>query len=269
MNFALTLRFLTGKETMKKRELVLISILTVIIAVMDITGIPGVFFIDIHIADIEPVYFALMINHIFIGIIAFLFLKFLCPEWRLGVTTQKLSFGLKKYGAIGVIAAVIGLIAFYVGLMPFDFQPSAAKVIVEGVVYYIGVAVIEELYVRGLLLNIIEKLFYKNQSNTLIAVVLSSLIFGLGHIFGALGQSALVIVSRVIWTVGMGLFFGMIYKKTNNLWLPVIIHFLINVCALPYCFSSVSGYADLTLYIMLPTYILLGTYSLIELKNRT
>lgn len=253
---------------MKKQELILISILAVVIAVMDITGIPGVLCIDIHIADIEPVYFALMVNFIIIGIIAFLFIKFFCPEWRLGFTMQKLSFGIKKYGAIGVLAAVIGFIAFFVGLMPFDYQPSAAKVIVEGIVYYIGVAIIEELYVRGLLLNIIEKLFYKNQNSTLIAVVLSSAIFGLGHIFGALGQPTLVIVSKVIWTVGMGLYLGMIYKKTNNLWLPVIIHFLINVCALPYCFSSVSGYADLTLYIILPTYILLGIYSLVKLKNR-
>ncbi|MDE6596263.1 MAG: CPBP family intramembrane metalloprotease, partial [Oscillospiraceae bacterium] len=78
----------------------------------------------------------------------------------------------------------------------------------------------------------------------------------------------LTIISKVIWTIGMGMFFGMIYKKTDNLWLPIIIHFLINVCALPYCFSSVSGYADLTLYIIIPAYILLGIYSLIELKRK-
>lgn len=33
---------------MKKSELVLISILTVLIAVMDITGMPSVFFVNIH-----------------------------------------------------------------------------------------------------------------------------------------------------------------------------------------------------------------------------
>lgn len=251
----------------KKRELILISILTVIIAVMDITGIPSVFFVNIHIADIDPIYFALMVNFLIIGVIAFLFLKYLCPEWQLGFTAKGLTDRLKRYGLIGAITAVMGFAAFYVGLKPFDRQPSAAKVLVEGVIYYIGVAIIEELYVRGLLLNIIEKLFYKKQNSTLIAVILSSAVFGLGHIFGTLGQPLLTIISKVIWTVGMGMFFGMTYKKTNNLWLPIIIHFLINVCALPYCFSSLNGYADLTLYIIVPVYILLGVYSIIEIKK--
>ena len=175
--------------------------------------------------------------------------------------------GFKKYGIIGVLVAIAGFIAFYVGLSPFDRQPSIEKVLIEGVVYYIGVAIIEELYVRGLLLNLIEKMMAKNKNSTLIAVVLSAVIFGVGHIFGVLNQPLLVIVSKVVWTIGMGIFFGMVYKKTNNLWLPIIIHFLINVCALPYCFSSVNGYANLTLYIVVPTYIILGIYSFIELKK--
>lgn len=252
---------------MKRRELILIAVLIVLIAIMDITGIPSAFFINIEIADIEPFYFTLMVNFIFIGVIAFLFIRKLCPEWKLGFTTKGLADGLKRYGLIGIVTALIGFVAFYVGLKPFDRQPSVAKVLIEGVIYYIGVAIIEELYVRGLLLNLIEKLFLKNKNSTTIAVVLSSVIFGLGHVFGVMNQSLLVIVSKVIWTIGMGMFFGMIYKKTNNLWLPIIIHFLINVCALPYCFSSINGYADLTLYIVLPTYLLLGAYSLLALKK--
>ena len=125
-----------------------------------------------------------------------MYLKILCPNWRLGLGKIGLVDGLKKYGVIGVVIALVGCVAFYVGLMPFDRQPSVAKVLVEGVVYYIGVSIIEELYVRGLLLNLIEK-----------------------------------------------------------------------VCALPYCFSNISGYADLTLYIVVPAYIILGIYSLIELKK--
>lgn len=258
-----------GEQFVKKekRELILISILTVVIAIMDITGIPSAFFVNIHIFDIDPIYFTLMINFLLIGIISFLFIKYLCPEWRLGFTIKGLAVGLKRYGIIGAIAAVIGFAAFCIGLQPFDRQPSAAKVLVEGVVYYIGVAIIEELYIRGLLLNLIEQLFYNKKNSTLTAVILSSVIFGFGHIFGTLGQPLIVIISKVIWTVGMGLFFGTIYKKTDNLWLPIIIHFLINVCALPYCFSSVNGYAELTLYIIVPTYIFLGIYSLIELTG--
>lgn len=252
---------------MKKREIILISVLTVLIAFMDISGIPSVLFVDIQVSDIEPIYFALMINFLLIGLIASLCLKFLCSKWELGLNKNGFAYGLKRYGLIGFSVALIGLMAFYVGLMPFDKSPSLEKVIIEGVVYYIGVALVEELYIRGLLLNLIEKLFSKKGNATFIAIVLSSTIFGIGHIFGTLGQPILVIISKVIWTIGMGLFFGMVYKKTGNLWLPILFHFLINVCALPYCFSTISGYADLTLYIILPTYILLGGYSIMLLKK--
>lgn len=57
----------------------------------------------------------------------------------------------------------MGFVAFFVGLFPFDEHPSVANVIVEGVVYYVGVAVVEEFYVRGLLLNLIEKVFIKKK----------------------------------------------------------------------------------------------------------
>lgn len=252
---------------MKKRELVFIAILTVLIAFMDISGIPSALFFNIQIADIEPVYFSLMINLLVIGVIAFLYLKLLCPGWKLGLGKETLATGLKKYGVIGVAVALAGFAAFLIGSLPFDSHPSAAKVIVEGVVYYIGVAIVEELYVRGLLLNFLEKVFAKRKNSALLAIVLSAVIFGLGHIFGSLGQPLLVIVSKVVWTVGMGIFFGMVYQKTGNLWVSTIFHFLVNVCALPYQFSSNSGYANVTLYIIVPVYIVLGIYSILELRK--
>ncbi len=252
---------------MHKREFIYIAVLTLAVAFMDITGIPSVFFVNIQVADIDPVYFTLMVNFLIIGVTACLFLRILCPKWEIGFRKKGLIDGFKKYGIIGVLVAIAGFIAFYVGLSPFDRQPSIEKVLIEGVVYYIGAAIIEELYVRGLLLNLIEKMMAKNKNSTLIAVVLSSVLFGVGHIFGVLNQPLPVIVSKVVWTIGMGIFFGMVYKKTNNLWLPIIIHFLINVCALPYCFSSVTGYVNLTLYIVVPAYIILGIYSFMELKK--
>lgn len=247
---------------MNKKELVIIGILTILLAFMDISGLPSGLFINIEVLDITPFYFTLMFNFIIIGIIAFLTLKYLCPNWKLGLTRNNLKSGLKKYGMVGIVVGIISGIAFYIGLKPFNYSPTIWKVLIEGIIYYIGVAIVEELYVRGLLLNLIEKLCFKKENNTMIAIILSSVIFGLGHIFGVIGQPILIIITKVIWTIAMGMYFGTIYKKTNNLWLPIILHFIINVCALPYCFTTTTTYPDISLYIILPTYLLLGIYSI-------
>lgn len=253
---------------MRKKELIIISILTILLAFMDISGLPSALFLNIKISDITPFYWTLMLNFIIIGAIAFLILKYLCPNWKLGFNKNGLKNGFKKYGTVGIVVGVISGIAFYIGLKPFNSHPTIWKVLIEGIIYYIGVAIVEELYVRGLLLNLIEKLCCKRKNNTIIAIILSSVIFGLGHIFGVLGQPILIIITKVIWTIAMGMYFGIIYKKTNNLWLPIILHFIIDVCALPYCFTSITTYPNISLYIILPTYILLGIYSLYIMKEK-
>lgn len=188
---------------MKNKELIIISILTVLIAFMDISGLPSIFLINIEVLDITPVYFSLMLNFVIIGIIAFLTLKYFCPNWKLGLSKKGLIVGLKKYGILGIIVGIITGIAFYIGLRPFNYNPTIWKVLIEGIIYYIGVAIVEELYVRGLLLNLIEKICYKKRNNTIIAIIISSVIFGLGHIFGVLGQPILVIITKVVWTIAM------------------------------------------------------------------
>lgn len=253
---------------MRKKELIIISILTILLAFMDISGLPSALFLNIKISDITPFYWTLMLNFIIIGAIAFLTLKHLCPDWKLGFNKNGLKNGFKKYGSVGIVVGVISGIAFYIGLKPFNSHPTIWKVLIEGIIYYIGVAIVEELYVRGLLLNLIEKLCCKRKNNTIIAIILSSVIFGLGHIFGVLGQPLLIIITKVIWTIAMGMYFGTIYKKTNNLWLPIILHFIIDVCALPYCFTSITTYPNISLYIILPTYILLGIYSLYIMREK-
>lgn len=249
------------------KEKILIACLTILIAFMDVTGIPCSLLFNIQINDIEPIYFSLMINFILIGIISYFYLKLLCPKWEIGFGKVRFLTKFKKYYIIGIIISFIGFVAFLVGLLPFDNHPSIAKVIIEGIVYYIGVAIIEEFYIRGLLLNLIEIIFAKKKNCTLIAVISSAVIFGIGHIFGTLNQPIIVIISKVIWTIGMGVFLGMVYKQTKNLWVPIIFHFLINIGALPYQFSTIKGYTNITLYIIVPAYIILGIYSICELQK--
>lgn len=58
------------------------------------------------------------------------------------------------------------------------------------------------------------------------------------------------------------MYFGVIYCKTRNLWLPIALHLFIGICALPYCFTTTAGYPTASLLILVPVYVLLSVYGL-------
>ncbi len=247
--------------------LVAVGVLAILVAFMDISGLPSALFVDVQLADIDPMYFALLVNFVIISALVYVSLRLFVPDWKLGLTSAGFASGLRRFAIPGVLAGVVSAMAFCVGL-PFDSVPSVWKVMIEGIVYYAGVAIVEELYIRGLLLNLIEELACKNPNRTNIAIVASAVIFGLGHIPGVIGMGALVVAFKVASTVGMGLFFGMVYKKSGNLWVPIVLHWFIDVCALPYCFTTFSGYATISLVILLVTYIALGAYSIAVMAKK-
>jgi membrane protease YdiL (CAAX protease family) len=250
------------------KKLIIPILLTLIVAFMEISGLPSVALFDISFKDVDPFIFPLMVNFLMIGIIVAIAFKMLSIDFSLGFKKAGLKAGLKKYAWIGVVAGILSFVAFFVGLYPFNYRPTIWKIIFEGIVYYIGVGIIEELYVRGLFLNILENLFKNRQNKTQIAIMISSIVFGLGHVPGMIGMGVFVIAFKVISTIGMGLYFGMIYKKTSNLWVPIIMHTFIDICALPYCFTTYKGYPDISLGILVCIYVLLGGYSIYAISHR-
>lgn len=237
-------------------------------AVMNISGLPATLFVNIEVLDIQPYYFSLMVNFFLTALVFFIGWRVYYPNWSFGLGCNSFVAGIKKYGLSGILIFAVSSFAFCVGLYPFDFEPTIPKVLIEGFIYYIGVAIVEELYVRGLLLNIIEKLFGKNKKATIYAIVISSVIFGAGHIWGTLGSSLLTIISKVIWTIGLGLYLGSIYKRTNNLWVPIVLHLMIDFCAWPFCFSTTPPYPEVSLWILLITYLGVGIYGFYLMLNK-
>lgn len=246
----------------KKKVPISAVILTLLMTFMEMTGIPCALFLNIHILDINPIYFALMLNFIIAFIICWLWKRFLCKEWSFGLHKQGVVDGCKKYTLPVLIATILVAIAFCVGLVPFDNTPTALRVIIEGIVYYIGVAIMEELYLRGLLQNILEKCLGNRKNASLYAVLIASVLFGLGHIFGALSQPVPTIICKTIWAIALGVCFGAVYVNTRNLWVPIILHFIINLCGIPFCFSTSTSYPTVALITCLVLYSLLAIYSL-------
>ena len=252
---------------MNKKTKVILTILCLVIAFMDISGLPGVL-LKINIADVDQYIIPLMFNFIIIGIFAIVVLKLFKISYNFGFSANGLREGLKRYAIPGIIAGVLSFIAFFIGLFPFDYKPTIWKILIEGVLYYIGVGIVEEFYVRGLFLNIVEAFADKKENKTEIAIIVSSVVFGLGHIPGMLGMGMLIILFKVVSTIGMGLYFGTIYKKTGNLWVPIIMHSFIDICALPYCFTQNMRYEMISLIILVITYVALALYCINLLFNR-
>lgn len=252
----------------EKRELIAASVITIIMTFMNISGLPATLFVNIQLADVSPFYFSLMANFVLTAVVFFIGWKMFYPSWVFGLGYKGLGFGLRKYVFSGILAFALSSVAFYIGLQPFDYTPTLTKILIEGFIYYIGVAIIEELYIRGLLLNIIEKLFFGTKNPTVYAIISSSIIFGIGHIFGTLGSSLLTIVCKVTWTIGLGFYLGAIYKKTNNLWLPIILHAIIDFCAWPFCFSTTPPYPEVSLWILLVIWLAFGGYGIFIMLNK-
>ncbi len=246
------------------KEIIFASIICLAMTVMDITVFPAALFINITVSDITPQIFTVMINQWIIIAISFLAIRFLCPQLFKQIGFTNIKSGFHSFWLPILILIIASALACSLGQIgSYNNTPSAEKIIVEGLVYYIGVGIIEELYIRALLLNIIERLAYKTKHATLIAIIVSSVLFGLGHIFGMIGQKALNIVCKVIFTIMLGIIFGVVYKKTNNLWLVAIAHVFVDFCGgLVFCFVSPVDYAVPTLIAIDVSYFAIALYLL-------
>ena len=243
-----------------KSKTVVVVILTLIMTFMEMSALPAALFCNIEIKDINPIYFTLMLNFLLAFALCWLCKKFLIKDWQFGLQCKGILTGLRKYGLPAVIATAMVTIAFCIGLAPFDNKPTIWRVVVEGIVYYIGVGIMEELYLRGLLQNMIEKWFGRRNNATLYAILIASVLFGIGHIFGALGQPLVTIIAKTVWATALGVYFGAVYVVSKNLWVPIILHLIINLCGIPFCFSTSNQYPAIALVTCLVSYILLGIY---------
>ncbi|MDR0812924.1 MAG: CPBP family intramembrane metalloprotease [Oscillospiraceae bacterium] len=252
-----------------KHRIAIPLVLTLLIAFMDVFGFPLAPLIKIEAADINPIYFALIGNQIFAILLCLALVKLLYPKWPLYLGTAGLWKGVKSFGILVAVSAIIAFAAFYLGLNPFDNSPTAMRVIIESVIYNISLAIIEELYVRGLLQNTLRGAFAKSRRGALYAVLLSSAIFGVGHIPGSIGQPVLVVIGQVLWTFGLGVFLGAVYTKTKNLWCAVLFHFAFNLAGVLYCFTTQTGYPTISLAILIPLFVLLGVYGAVSLAKES
>lgn len=97
--------------------------------------------------------------------------------------------------------------------------------IVKAIFYYgLSAGIVEELVFRSVLMTALEKRF-----NKMIAVVIPSMLFGIGHVIGR-DLSPLSIIYLFIAGTSVGIMFSLVVYASKTIWSSIFIHTLWNIC---------------------------------------
>jgi len=119
--------------------------------------------------------------------------------------------------------ALVEAFAFFAGIN----DEITMKIFVILVLFTIGVGINEEIYYRGLILKLLK------MRGTKYAILVSSIIFGVAHVFNALaGNDFLYIILQIIFAALFGFVSAEITVLTKSLIIPIIWHALHDLLAI-------------------------------------
>lgn len=134
---------------------------------------------------------------------------------------EKFSKGL-FYGLFYIIGSVM-FVLFFSGIASFKFNAFSLLNLFVGC-FLVGVA--EEFLCRGWLLNEFLERYGDSKKGVWYSIIISGFIFGLMHLGNiyTIGQDIPTTISQVLTAAGTGIFLGLIYYKTKNIWSVIFLH---------------------------------------------
>lgn len=154
----------------------------------------------------------------------------ICVCFLLG-NSDNIQFHKKGIG-IGILLgwpfiadAVYGFITSYTSLDKNSISfPGIEKIILFTLVM-LFVGIFEEVLCRGIILNNMLNKWGYTKAGIIKSVLLSSLIFGLGHLANLFGYSTPIrTLTQVIYTSLNGILFASVYLRCKNIWAVAILH---------------------------------------------
>lgn len=130
---------------------------------------------------------------------------------------KKITKGL-FYGLYYLIGAAVFLFIYRDG-----FKEGLSVLNLAVGCFLVGVT--EELLCRGWLLNEFLERFGNNKKGVWYSIIVSGVIFGIIHLGNILnGQDFSTTIIQALTAVVAGIFFGIIYYKTKNIWSVILLH---------------------------------------------
>lgn len=126
------------------------------------------------------------------------------------------------YGLYYLIGSVVFMLLYGVFLGGFKSGLSLINVFLASML----IGVCEEFLCRGWLLNEFLERYGDSKKGVWYSIIISGLIFGLMHLINifSINQAVSTTITQVISATGTGIFFGLIYYKTKNIWSVIILH---------------------------------------------
>lgn len=110
---------------------------------------------------------------------------------------------------------------------------ASTGMIVLGLVQAVGIGIREECFFRGAIQSILAKKYARSVKGVWFAALIASSIFGIAHLLNLFtGFNPLVAVLQAISATITGLFFAAVYLRSRSLWVPILVHALIDTAAL-------------------------------------
>jgi membrane protease YdiL (CAAX protease family) len=166
-----------------------------------------------------------IVNMMFISMFCFLMVKIFLKNWIFGLTANNFINGVFLNGFPVFICSLIVFILSYKALKPINRNPEK-RILFWIFVHFLFGALVEELIFRGVLLNTLLKAFDKK---IILAVIISSIIFGLIHLIGISIKNIKMILIRIVETGCYGIFFSSIYIVSGNLLSVIVLHWVFNI----------------------------------------
>lgn len=134
-----------------------------------------------------------------------------------------------------VIAAMLFSFWFFLerAISNSDTVWASTGMIIFGLVQAVVIGIREECFFRGASQSILTKKYAHSVKGVWFATLIASSIFGIVHLFNIFtGFNPWVVFMQTISAASTGLFLAAVYLRSGSLWVPILVHALIDTVAL-------------------------------------
>lgn len=144
------------------------------------------------------------------------------------------GIGLGKGLLVGGYFLVIGVYSGVLYMVIYDGPRTLRPwyLIVTFVICMLLVGITEEFLCRGVLAELLLRHFGATKNGVWKAVIVSGILFGLAHLTNLAGAEPVGVLVQCVIAGMMGMAFAAIYFRTGCIWVTVVLHALVDTCAL-------------------------------------